>query len=171
MEELQESKRKEHIIEKENKVISEAKETVTKIIRDFEKKEKEIGKELMEATDELREIEKKDNVLMDCPVCKKGQLAITYSPKNKRYFIACNAYPDCKTTYSLPPNGNLKKVEDKNQPDGLKKCEHCNFPLMMRLTSGKKPWIFCFNTNCSSNKERIDEYNKRKEAENSSEEN
>ncbi|PIN91217.1 DNA topoisomerase I [Candidatus Pacearchaeota archaeon CG10_big_fil_rev_8_21_14_0_10_32_14] len=161
MDELLESKKKEHIIEKENKVIDEAKETVTKIINQFEKEEKEIGQELIVATDELREIEKKDNELMICPSCGIGKLAITYSRKNKKYFIACNAYPNCKTTFSLPPNGNIKKVEDKNQDDGLKKCEHCQFPLLMTLRSGKRPWIFCFNSNCPSNKARLDEYRKR----------
>ncbi len=163
MEDLVQAKKLENIRKKEDKVIEEAKNTVKKIIDEFQRKEKEIGKELVEATDELRQMEKKDNILMSCPVCNKGQLAVTYSPKNKRHFIACNAYPNCKTTYSLPP-GNIKKMTDKSQEDGLKKCEHCSFPMMMRLAAGKKPWIFCFNSACPSNKERIDEYNKRKDA-------
>ena len=35
----------------------------------------------------------------------------------------------------------------------------------MRLASGKRPWIFCFNPDCVVNKERIEEYRERKERE------
>ena len=163
MEELQENKKLEKIKAKEQIVIDEAKKAVTEIIYEFEQKEEKIGKELVQATQEARELEKEANILMPCPVCNKGSLAITYSPKFKRQFIACNAYPDCKTTFSLPPNGIIKKVEDKNESDGLKKCEHCKFPVLMSLRAGKKPWIFCFNLQCPSNKERIEEYKKKKE--------
>jgi hypothetical protein len=30
----------------------------------------------------------------------------------------------------------------------------------MRLSKGKRPWTFCFNPNCESNKERMEEYKK-----------
>ena len=33
-----------------------------------------------------------------------------------------------------------------------KKCEKCNFPLLMSIKKGKKPWIFCFNPNCQTRK-------------------
>ena len=79
--------------------------------------------------------------------------------KTKRHFVACDAYPDCKTTYSLPPNGIIKKTE--------KVCEHCWFPTLMSIKKGKKPWFFCFNQECLTNKERIEEYNRKKQAENS----
>ena len=93
---------------------------------------------------------------MQCPKCKKGNLAITYSPKTKRNFVACNAYPECKTTYSLPPNGLIKKAN--------KICEECGFPILMRLSKGKRPWEFCFNPECSKNKERIENYRKQTES-------
>jgi hypothetical protein len=32
----------------------------------------------------------------------------------------------------------------------------------MRLSKGKRPWEFCFNPDCRKNKERIDEYNKKR---------
>jgi DNA topoisomerase-1 len=80
-------------------------------------------------------------------------LAITYSPRFKTHFVACNAYPECKTTYSLP-SGNIKKAG--------KVCESCGFPMLMRLAKGKKPWIFCFNKECESNKKRLEEYKRNK---------
>jgi DNA topoisomerase-1 len=138
--------------EKEH-VINKAKETIISIAKDFEKNENKIGSELMDAQEKQREIEKEENKLTQCPKCKNGDLSITYSPKFKRFFIACNAYPNCKTTYSLPPNGTIKKVE--------KNCEKCGFPLLMALQKNKKPWIFCFNKECETNKERLEEYRKK----------
>ena len=140
---------------KEKKIIDSAKETITKISKDFEKNEKEIGVELLQANLDLREQEKIENRLTKCPVCKKGNLAITYSKKTRRHFVACDAYPDCKTTYSLPPNGVIKKTE--------KVCESCGFPILMRLTSGRKPWFFCFNKECETNKKRLEEYRAKQE--------
>jgi DNA topoisomerase-1 len=144
---------------KKQKVIDTAKKAIIKISKDFEKHEKEIGKELLNANLKQREQQKIENKLVICPKCKKGNLAITYSKKTKRQFIACDAYPNCKTTFSLPP-GTIKKTE--------KLCEECGFPMLMSLRFGKRPWIFCFNSECKTNKERIEEYRKKKELENNS---
>lgn len=133
----------EKLIEKENEIIKEAKETITKIANDFEKNEKKIGLELVNANSKYIEQQKRENRIMTCPKCKKGNLAITYSKKTKRHFIACDAYPDCENTYSLPPNGIIKKTD--------KVCEECSFPMLMRLTKGRKPWIFCWNKDCPTN--------------------
>ncbi len=131
--------------EKEEKIITKAKKTITQISKDFEKSKNQIGQELVNANLKFREQQKRENTLIKCPVCNKGDLAITYSKKTKRFFVACNAYPECKTTYSLPPNGQIKKTD--------KICEHCGFPMLMRLSKGKRPWIFCWNRECPTNKE------------------
>jgi DNA topoisomerase I len=148
---------------KEKKIVEEAKEKIIEISKDFEKNKKEIGKELTTAESQLWEKEKEANKLNICPVCKKGMLAIMYSRKTRRSFVACNAYPECKKTYSLPPNGVIKKTD--------KICEYCGFPMLMRLSKGKRPWIFCFNPECESNKKRMEEYRERKEKENIESEN
>jgi len=145
---LEESRK--DLLRKEEKIISKAKDTITEIAKDFEKKEKDIGKELLQANIEQREQEKQENKLHPCPVCNKGDLAITYSRKTKRHFVACDAYPDCRTTYSLPPNALIKKTD--------KICEKCGFPMLMSIKKGKKPWIFCFNPQCETNHERIASY-------------
>ena len=116
-----------------------------------------VGKELLEANLDLREQQRKENLLNLCPKCKQGNLTIMYSKKNKKYFVACNKYPDCKNTYPLPPNGIIKKTD--------KICEECGFPMLMRISKGKRPWIFCFNPDCITNKKRIEEYNRKKEEE------
>ena len=46
-----------------------------------------------------------------------------------------------------------------------KVCESCKWPMVMRVMRGKRPWEFCFNPECEKNKERIEEYRKKKEAE------
>ncbi len=143
--------------EKEEKILDTAKKTIIKISKQFKKEEKEIGKELLTANLKLREEQKKENALNICPICKKGNLGITYSRKTKRQFVACDAYPKCKTTFSLPPNAGIKK-EGKN-------CEACGFPKLISIKRGRKPWRFCFNPQCSTNKERIEAYRRKKESE------
>ncbi len=141
---------------KEDKILNTAKDTITKIAKDFEKHEKKIGEELVSANTEYIQQQRIENILTQCPLCKKGNLAIKYSKKTRRSFVACDKYPDCTNTYSLPPN--LIKKADKI-------CESCGFPMLMSLKKGKRPWIFCFNKNCESNKKRLEEYYKRKEEE------
>ncbi|MEK6918022.1 MAG: DNA topoisomerase I [Nanoarchaeota archaeon] len=141
---------KKDIYEKESSLIEKAKETITSISKDFGKHEKDIGNELLKANTELREVKREENKVVLCPKCKKGFLSIIYSKKNRRQFIACNSYPECKNTYSLPPNGFIKKAE--------KDCEECTFPMLMRIQKGKSPWIFCFNPECIKNRERVEKY-------------
>lgn len=151
MESIQKSKKNHK--QKERKIIDKAKKTIIKISEQFKEKEKEIGKELLVANLKLREQQKQENILNVCPICKKGNLAITYSKKTRRHFVACDAYPKCKTTFSLPPNGSIKKTEVI--------CEKCGFQKLMLLKKGRKPWVFCFNTQCPTNKERIEQYRKK----------
>jgi len=147
---------------KEDKITEKAKKTISEIAKHFEEHEKKIGKELVEANVKLQEEQKIENTLNECPKCHKGHLAITYSKQFRRNFIACNAYPECKTTYSLPPNGAIKKTD--------KVCESCGFPKLMTLRAGKRPWLFCFNKDCETNKERLEEYYRKKEEEKGSQE-
>ncbi|MFC1682233.1 DNA topoisomerase I [Nanoarchaeota archaeon] len=139
----------------EEKVIDKAKKTISKIAKDFEKEEKEIGKELLQANLDLREQQRRENTLVKCPKCGKGNLIINYSKKTRRQFVACDAYPDCKNTYSLPPNGKIKKTD--------KICEECGYPKLIRLSAGKRPWEFCFNPMCKTNEEWVRKRDENKE--------
>ena len=85
-----------------------------------------------------------ESKLMKCPVCKEGDLAIIYSRKTRRNFVACNKYPDCKTTYSLPPNAVIKKT-GKVSEEGL--------PILVALKRGRKPWKFKFDPNWRANQQ------------------
>ena len=124
----------------------------------FNEKNVEIGKELLKANVHLIEKMRGENALNQCPVCNVGKLSITYSKKNRRFFVACNAYPKCTNTYSLPPNGLVKKA-DKN-------CEECGFAMVTLFKRGRRPWTFCLNRECRTNKEKLEEYRKKKEQNN-----
>lgn len=151
MEHIREAKKE--LEQKQAQVLDKAKQALIKISEDFHKKEQAIGNDLNKATQIYYKQQAQENEIMLCPACKKGNLGIKYSPKNRKYFIACNAYPDCRTTFSLPPYGLIKKLG--NDAEGnQKKCEKCNFPLLMSLQKGKRPWIFCFNPNCESRKQK-----------------
>jgi DNA topoisomerase-1 len=154
MEAIREAKK--DLKDKEEKIINKAKKTITSISKTLKEHETQIGKELLVAEKQRQEQEREDNKLgFQCPVCKKGTLTIMYSRKTRRSFIACDAYPNCKNTYSLPPNSLIKKTD--------KTCEHCGFPKLLSIRKGKKPWSFCFNPNCETNKERIEAYKKKQE--------
>ena len=144
MDNIQRIKDKTKQESKENDIIEKAKITITKISKDFEKSKNKIGQELVDANTEYRAQQKIENALIKCPKCGKGDLAINYSKKTRRFFVSCNAYPECKTIYSLPPNGQIKKTD--------KVCPECGWPMLMRLAKGKRPWTFCFNPQCVTNK-------------------
>ncbi|MBS3100250.1 DNA topoisomerase I [Candidatus Pacearchaeota archaeon] len=131
--------------EKENQILKETKELMNKISETLKKNKEKIGADLVNATDRLFEEEKKQNELNECPVCKKGKLTIKYSKRFNRYFVACNAYPECKTTFNVPPNSLIKPAD--------KTCEHCSFPMLISIRKAKRPWIFCFNPECPSRKQ------------------
>lgn len=129
---------KEDKKQKEEKTLRHVENVITAIAKDFKAHEQEIGEALKEGTQELREMQKEQSVIMPCPLCKKGNLVIKYAKKIGRYFAACDTYPLCKATHSLPPNALIKKT-DKTSENGL--------PLLIAIRKGKKPWIFEFNPN------------------------
>ncbi len=139
MENLQEKKNKEEMQQEEKNILTEAKKIITNIIDGFKTKEETIGKSLIDANNERKTEEKEKNTITECPVCKKGMLIAIRSRKGKR-FLACDKYPECKTTFPLPQQGLLKT--------GNEKCPRCGFPLLTLIKKGKPPWKFCFNPEC-----------------------
>ena len=157
MEKIQESKGNMQSLETEEKqIVEKAKKIITDISKEFKQKEVEIGKELASGLETLRKEQQEANTLIQCPACKKGNLRILFNRASHRYFVACSAYPDCKQTYSLPPNALIKKSD--------KICESCNFPKILAIRKGKRPWEFCFNINCESNKALRAEWEAKKAA-------
>lgn len=137
MEEIREEKKKSE------EVIEEAKESLTKILSNFKKHEKEIGRGLLQATKETRT---EMSTLAPCPVCKEGDLQIRYSPKFKSNFIGCSSYPKCTATFGLPQG--LPKVTKTV-------CKECEYPQVMIIRQGKRPFNYCINKQCKLKEEWI----------------
>ncbi len=129
MEEIREQK-------KEGKeVLTEARDVLTKVLTEFKKKEKEIGEGLLSAT---REAEFTANTIGQCPNCQ-GTLLMKKGKFGR--FVACDKYPDCKTTFKVPAQG-LVKASDKI-------CELCKHP-MIKIIKHKNFQELCINLECKS---------------------
>src|SRR3989338_2437679 len=123
--------------QKKENILEDAKDAITRIIADFKKHEKEIGKELSKAN---RETQDEMAFLGICPVCKEGNITIRRGKFGS--FAACNKYPDCKTVFSLPKNAFIKPAK--------KNCEVCGFPKVLAIKKAKQPMEFCLNPKCPS---------------------
>jgi len=156
--------------EKENVVVDEAKVIIRKIAKGILDNLDKIGSSLAEANAEVYKQQREENTLTECPVCHKGKLRIMFSRKTKRSFISCDAYPACKTIFSLPPNGLMKPAKKKvegGEDEKNELCMECGFPMIMALRRGKRPWKFCFNPKCKTNEawaKKREEYMKSKES-------
>ncbi len=147
--------------EKEKEILSEAKEAVSKIAEGMSKNLDAMGKCLADANAVVWEQEREANTMSECPVCHKGKLRVMYGKRFSRYFVSCDAYPECKTIYSLPPKGMMKPArlskkaanESGKKEGDLEMCGECGFPLVLSFQKGKSPWKFCFNPDCPSNEE------------------
>ncbi len=127
-------------------ILKEAKTVLTKIFKHFKKNEVNIGKGLADAN---RETQNELNIVGKCPNCKDGELRILYSRKTKSSFIACNKYPKCKTTFSLPQNALIKTTKET--------CKECNSPLVLVIRRGKRPWKYCIGKNCPAKQRWLEE--------------
>jgi len=123
---------REHSVKPEQ-VLAEAREKLKQILAKFKEKEKEIGQELAKALSETRD---ELNFVGTCPVCKEGHLAIKKGKFGS--FIACDKYPECKTTFKLP-KGRFKVVKEL--------CKECGYPTIV-IFRGKRPQKVCINDNC-----------------------
>ncbi|MEM4397016.1 MAG: DNA topoisomerase I [Candidatus Woesearchaeota archaeon] len=128
-------------------VLNEAKIELTKILEKFKKNEQKIGESLALAA---KETEDKKNYIGKCPVCKNGNLKIIHIKKNNSKFIACDKYPECKTTFSIPQNKIIKSTNEL--------CSFCGYPVI-EIISTRSKQKFCLNLNCES-KRQTNENNK-----------
>jgi len=122
---------------KSEQILEKAKKELTKTLVHFKENEVKIGSELAKS---YLETENEKSFIGQCPVCKKGELHVLHSRKNHSRFIACNQYPKCKTTFSLP-QGEIKATPEL--------CQVCNYP-MIEIRKGKIPKKLCINQDCKS---------------------
>ncbi len=137
MEEIQQEKKKP------DEILKEAQDSLTKILSVFKKSEKQIGEGLLEAT---RETQREESTVGVCPVCAEGQLTLRRGKFG--VFIACNKYPDCKTTFSVPARALIKPTEEV--------CESCKNHLVLVIRAGKRPYKHCIGKSCPKKQEWIE---------------
>ncbi|MBU0459256.1 MAG: DNA topoisomerase I, partial [Nanoarchaeota archaeon] len=128
MEKIREGKQKQET------VLEKAKLILTKLLTDFKKKEKVIGLDIMES---LKDTIDAANNMGSCPVCKDGHLSIRRGKFGR--FVACDKYPECKTTANIPKTGKIKYLH--------KQCEHCQFPIV-EAGVGRQTRQSCLNVDC-----------------------
>ena len=119
------------------KVLTQAKSHLTKVLENFKKHEKEIGKELMDAEKDTRDAR---TILGKCTECDDGELQI----RKGRFglFVGCSNYPDCKNTFNLPSGALVK-------PSG-ETCPECGIPTVLAKRK-KSGWqTLCINKECKS---------------------
>ncbi len=140
-------------------VLSEAKEDLVRILREFKRKERVIGKGLEKAI-------VKKNIIGKCPSCG-GDMRIMQSRATGKSFIGCSNYPDCRTSYSVPQRPDIAKklasalssTEEEDFSERLEKaiakikdaeqigrCPNCGKPLrVMRSRKTNKVFVGCTN--------------------------
>ena len=136
MEKIQDGKKKPESI------LNEAKKIIEEISENFKKKEEKIGKELLEAN---RETQAQASLIGKCPNCDKGLLNIRRGKFGS--FVACDSYPDCKTTFSIPKGALVKNTKDT--------CQECNCPKILIIRQGKRPMELCINKDCPTKKSDV----------------
>ncbi len=124
-------------------VLKKAKGFLVETLEDFKQKEEMIGNELKQAHfDSLNA----QATIGKCPNCEEGTIMIKKSKYGR--FLACDKYPDCKTTFNVPNTGVIKGLD--------KLCEKCNYP-MMSIKHNRSSNKFCLNENCETRKTEEDE--------------
>lgn len=109
-----------------------------------------------EIAGEIKKGIREDMVVGKCtnPGCD-GDLIVRVARKSKKRFIGCNAYPECRQTFSLPQKGLLVTTRDV--------CKHCGYPIVKIINKGKKPWELCINPECPGKDEKYRNFNNKKQ--------
>ncbi|PIN75657.1 DNA topoisomerase I [Candidatus Woesearchaeota archaeon CG10_big_fil_rev_8_21_14_0_10_37_12] len=131
MEEIRENKTNQ------DKVLTKAKEILVDLLKEFKSKEKDVGEELKKTFSNTRA---DLTTVGECPTCKEGSLILRKGKFGR--FIACDKYPECKTTFKLPANGLIEVTPSI--------CETCKHPVVKVIKKAKRPQEICINVDCPS---------------------
>ncbi len=122
-------------------VIDDGKKILLEVLTELKSKELELGNHLIEG---LQKTMIAASVLGACRECQKNNRDGMLVIKTSRFgqFAACNKYPDCKQTFSLPKQALIKPL--------LKQCEKCNSPMITVIRKGKRPFNMCLDPKCET---------------------
>lgn len=131
MEQIQEGKTKKE------EVISEGKNTLSKILQDFKSKEKDVGNELNKAL----KLTESQNSFGKCLKCG-GELRIIRPRAGVGWgqFVGCSGYPNCKNVYPLPREAYVR-------PAG-KICPKCKTPIIVVKPKDRHGYRMCIDPSC-----------------------
>lgn len=119
------------------KVVSFSRELLDGVMFELIQKREEVAGQISKG---IRE----DRVLGKCPNCGKD-LRVIRSKKTRKRFVGCEAYPDCKTSYPLPQNGDIVALNET--------CEPCGTPRIKVSGKRGRPWVLCLDPNCPTKEE------------------
>lgn len=125
-------------------VMKEAETQITKICREFRKKETRIGKNLTEAVIATQD---KQSILGTCNKCG-GTLKVHKMWKTGSRFVGCTGYKKCGVGYPLPREGVIMNTE--------KLCESCKTTIIQVHQSGRRPFRMCLDPLCETKKDWLD---------------
>jgi len=130
---------------KREEVIIEAIDRLKPLLEQFKENEGKIGGALSRA---IKRARMQERIIGSCPNCGTGKLMILYSRKTGKRFIGCSNYFKglCKTSFPLPQKGTVRP--------GGKSCRACGWPLVHVRIRGGRPWMLCFNPQCSLKEEK-----------------
>jgi DNA topoisomerase-1 len=133
-------------LEKDMDEISIGKKTLKETVDESRKMLTLVMNELEKDTEKIRtsikNAQKEQNSIGKCPKCAKDMIIRT--SKNKKRFVGCTGFPNCKNTYSLPQNGGIYNTN--------KACIECGSPVIRIKSKGKRSWELCLNSQCSAKK-------------------
>jgi len=115
--------------------VRESRDMLTKVVKSLEPNKIDIKTKINNAHLEQNKFGK-------CPKC--GQDLILIISKNKKRFIGCTGFPNCKNTYPLPQKGYISKTNMT--------CKTCRTPIIKVQSKGKKPWNMCLDMKCENQK-------------------
>jgi DNA topoisomerase I len=121
---------------KPESVLSDAKKIIIDICKNFDKNHENIGKLLGNA---FIETQTKKNTLCTCLKCGKGDMRVLTSRKTRKRFLACSAYPKCKTCWGMPQKGSFSVLKTN--------CK-CGTPYVNFYIRKGRPWRLCLNPDC-----------------------
>ena len=115
-----------------DETVKESRDLLIKAMNELEKRKEQISLAINKA-------HREQNFIGRCPKCGKD-LVIKIS-RNRKRFVACTGYPECKNTYPLPQKGMIRTTG--------KICEKCQTPILQIKSKGKRPWEMCLDPECS----------------------
>ena len=134
------------VLENDMDAISEGKKTLEETVNESRKMLTNVMKELEKDKDKIKKSIQVASTVQDtvgkCPLCGKN-MVVRFS-KNRKRFVGCTGFPDCKNTYPLPQKGYINSTQ--------KTCDMCNAPIVRVKAKDKKAWELCINPNCSFKK-------------------